>query len=478
MGEMFEVEISPMSPARYESVLSSEGFAAFQEGVEQARTLLAGRVVWNVNSTRHGGGVAELLNSLVAYTRGAGVDSRWAVLEGTPEFFVVTKRIHNRLHGEHGDGRPLDDEARAVYERVIEANLPALTNRVRPGDVVIVHDPQPAGLIAGLRRIGAAVIWRCHVGLDEPNELAREAWEFLLRYVADADAYVFSRESFAWDGLDRERIFVIAPSIDVFSPKNEELDQRTVLAVLRACGVLSDHDGEPCTFIRHDGTPGRVDRRAAVIESQPLTAEAPLVVQVSRWDALKDPLGVVRGFVEHVSASTGAHLVYAGPAASSVDDDPEGARVLEQVVELRESLSEEQRARIHLASLPMDDPDENAIIINALQRHATVITQKSLAEGFGLTVAEAMWKARPVVASAIGGIRSQITDGATGVLLEDPHDLKTFGERVSALLEQPARARRMGELAQERVRDEFTSPRSLLDYLHVIQSVLGGVERG
>ena len=170
---------------------------------------------------------------------------RWVVIEGTPEFFAVTKRIHNRLHGAIGDGGALDDAARAIYERVMDDNLPALGERVRAGDVVIVHDPQPAGMIGALRGAGAAVIWRCHVGLDEPNERARETWDFLYPYVVEADAYVFSRESFAWEGLDRDRIAVIAPSIDVFSPKNEDLDRSTELAVLRAGGLLADGGEAP-----------------------------------------------------------------------------------------------------------------------------------------------------------------------------------------------------------------------------------------
>ena len=189
-----------MDPTRFRSVLSPARRDEFERGILRARELLAGRVVWNVNSTARGGGVAELLESLVAYARGAGVDVRWVVIEGTPDFFAVTKRIHNRLHGAVGDGGALDDAARAVYEQVLADNLPALTERVRPGDVVIVHDPQPAGLIAPLRAAGAAAIWRCHVGLDWPNNLAHDAWEFLRPYVADADAYVFSRESFAWEG--------------------------------------------------------------------------------------------------------------------------------------------------------------------------------------------------------------------------------------------------------------------------------------
>jgi trehalose synthase len=196
------------------------------------------------------------------------------------------------------------------------------------------------------------------------------------------------------------------------------------------------------------------------------------VLQVSRWDALKDPLGVLRGFAEHVPRSTGAHLIYAGPAVSAVADDPEGAGVLGDALAMRDRLPSEQRGRVHLASLPMDDPAENAIIVNALQRHAAVVVQKSLAEGFGLTVAEAMWKARPVVASRIGGIQSQIVDGDSGVLLDDPRDLARFGGAVTSLLLDPELASRIGERARARVRDEFTSPRTLLDYLRVIEHVL------
>jgi trehalose synthase len=469
---MFELQVSSISPSRFRSVLPPDRFAAFEEGMREARDLLAGRVVWNINSTARGGGVAELLESLVAYARGAGIDTRWLVIEGGPEFFEVTKRIHNRLHGAPGDGGSLDDRARAVYEQSLRQNLPAVAERVRAGDVAIVHDPQPAGLIGALQRAGAVVIWRCHVGLDRPNELARDAWRFLYPFVAGADAYVFSRESFAWEGLDRDRIAVIAPSIDVFSPKNQDLEPETVLAVLRASGIICD-DGEPqaSVFARQDATPGRVDRRAEMFEDERLLAETPLVLQISRWDALKDPIGVIRGFAEHVPEAIGAHLVYAGPAVTAVADDPEGARVLKEAVALRESLAEGPRGRIHLASLPMQDAAENAIIVNALQRHARVIAQKSLAEGFGLTVAEAMWKSRPVVASGIGGIKSQIVDGESGILLDDPRDLRAFGEAVAGMLLDPPRAESIGRQARQRVRDEFTSPRSLLDYLSLIRKV-------
>jgi trehalose synthase len=470
---MFEVELSSMSLERFRSVLRPERYEQLLSGSVRAREVLAGRVVWNINSTARGGGVAELLQSLVPYARGAGVDARWLVIGGTPEFFTITKRIHNRLHGAAGDGGPLDGEAHAIYERAISGEVDAVCERVRPGDIAVVHDPQPAGLIGPLQDAGARVIWRCHVGIDHPNHWARQAWDFLNTYVADADAYVFSRQSFAWQTLDRDRIVVIPPSIDVFSPKNADLDQTAVLDVLRACRVLS---GSPRpgggTFERQDGTPGRVDRSAELFEDRPLQPDTPVVLQVSRWDALKDPLGVIRGFVEHVPQETGAHLVYAGPAVSSVADDPEGGRVLADALALREALDDASRRRVHLATLPMEDPDENATIVNALQRHATVIVQKSLAEGFGLTVAEAMWKARPVVASRIGGIQAQIVDGESGVLLDDPSDLIRFGGAVTELLLDPRRATEIGERARERVRDEFTSPRSLLDYLELASRLL------
>ncbi|MEA2246777.1 MAG: trehalose synthase [Solirubrobacteraceae bacterium] len=472
---MQEIEIPPMGPERFRSVLSPERFEEFERRARETRELLAGRAVWNINSTARGGGVVELLRPLIAYARGAGVDARWMVIDGTPAFFALTKRIHNRLHGAAGDGGPLDDAARQVYEQVLAENLAALQGRVHEGDVVIVHDPQPAGLIAALKRAGAAVIWRCHVGIESPNDIVREAWAFLRPYILPADACVFSREAFVWEGLDRDRIAVIHPSIDPLAPKNEDLPPDVVPAVLRACGLLAaDGAASTAVFERIDGTPGRVERRAQVVEDQPLREGVPAVLQVSRWDALKDPIGVIRGFAEHVPAATGAHLVYAGPSAEAVADDPEGLRMLQESIAFRDRLPAEQRSRIHLASLPMEDPDENAIIVNALQRHASVVVQKSLAEGFGLTVAEAMWKARPVVASRIGGIQEQIVHGESGILLDDPRDLAAFGAAIGRLLADPEEASRMGQRGRERVRERFTSVRSLLDYAALIERLVDG----
>src|SRR3954451_15884670 len=340
-----EVAISPRDPERFRDVLPPERYNAFERENDEARSLLAGRVVWNVNSTARGGGVVELLRPLLGYARGVGIGVRWLVIDGTPEFFDLTKRIHNRLHGSPGDGGALNERARRMYEDVLAENASAILAQVHPDDVVIVHDPQPSGLIPALRAAGtAALIWRCHVGVDEPNDLTREAWAFLLPYVGAADVYVFHREAFVWEGLERDRVAIIEPTIDVFTPKNRDIDEATVAAVLRTCAIVPDgREPVPVTFERTDGTPGRLRRRARIVEDQPLRPETPLVVQVSRWDALKDPLGVIRGFAEHVPADTGAHLVYAGPDVEAVADDPEGLATLRASLALRESLPQEAR---------------------------------------------------------------------------------------------------------------------------------------
>jgi trehalose synthase len=467
------VDIAPHPPERFESVLEPEPFNKLVDGIRTARELLGERTIWNVNSTSKGGGVVELLMPLLGYAKGAGVDARWVVIDGNPDFFKVTKRIHNHLHGFEGDGGALGDAEREVYDRALEDNASALAEMIDDDDVVVLHDPQTAGLVGPMKQTGASVVWRCHIGIDEPNDLARRTWDFLRPDVEQADAYVFSREAFVWDGLDPDKVEIIAPSIDAFTPKNQELEPAQVAAILVAAGIVdSDAAGDP-TFERGDGSEARVENKAELYEDTRLTPDDPIVLQVSRWDHLKDPEGVIRGFAEHAEAhETGAHLIYAGPAVEAVSDDPEGAEVLKEAIAVRESLPEEAQRSIHLVCLPLDDAEENAAIVNALQRAASVVVQKSIAEGFGLTVAEAMWKARPVVASAVGGIQDQIVDGETGVLLADPRDLDAYGDVVRGLLEDPERARRMGEAAKTRVRDEFLGARSLLDYLDLISRLL------
>lgn len=470
---MQKVTVGILDPSRFETVLPPERYADLVGGIERAGELLKGRRVWNINSTAKGGGVAEMLRSLIAYARGMDLDVRWSVMEGNQDFFRVTKRIHNHLHGFAGDGGSLGDEERAVYDEVTKANAAALEDMVQKDDIVIVHDPQPAGLVAASKRLSAGVIWRCHVGLDLPNDIARGAWRFLIPYVEDADRYVFSRQDFEWEGLGRGKMTVIPPSIDAFSAKNQEMPLDRVGGILHAAGIVPDAPEGVPVFFREDGERATIARRAQYLDGgEPPSWHDPLVTQVSRWDRLKDPVGVLEGFARYVAPNTDAHLILAGPATEAVSDDPEGLEVIEEVRAAWRDTPAQIRKRLHLLSLPMDDGEENAAMVNALQRRSDVVVQKSIAEGFGLTVTEAMWKARPVVASRIGGIQDQITHGETGLLLDDPKNLEEYGAAVSSLLHDPERAEEIGEAAQRFVVDHFLGSRHLLQYLDLIQKIV------
>jgi trehalose synthase len=467
-----EVAIAPLPIGRFAAVLDPGGYRDLLELGREARALLRGRTVWCVNSTVRGGGVAEMLRSLLGYTRDAGVDSRWIVVGGDPEFFRVTKRLHNRLHGADGDGGPLGESQLDAYARTLAPAAHDLAARVRPGDIVLLHDPQTAGLAAPMHALGAHVIWRSHIGADTPNDLVRHAWEFLAPMLESAEALVFSRERYVWSGLAGRRVTIIPPSIDVFSAKNQWLEPCAVHAILAAAGLQRNGVASDAVFLREDGTPGRVQRRARVIEEAPLTGDEPIVTQVSRWDRLKDPIGVLEGFARHTRGCEDAHLVLAGPAVEAVSDDPEGAKTLTEVADAWRALPVVARRRAHIACLPMDDGEENAAIVNALQTRADVVVQKSLAEGFGLTVAEAMWKRRPVVASAVGGIQDQIVDGSSGILLHDPADLQAYGDAVCRLLTNPALATRLGSAARDHVREHFLEPRHLAQWLKLFGELL------
>ncbi len=462
---------------RVENFAAVMGEAPTRAALRTAASLkrrLDGRVLWNVNSTAVGGGVAEMLRPLLAFSRGAGIDTRWMVLRGNPAFFRVTKRLHHALHGSAGDGSPLGEQARAIYEKTLSGAVLELVARVKRGDVVLLHDPQTAGLAPALQRAGAHVIWRCHVGDHARNDQVERGWTFLFPYLKEVPAFVFSRESYVPSYCDHGKSHVIQPSIDAFSPKNQELDLDTVRCILADVGLVEGPPppGAACTFRREDDTPGRVERRADVVRhGRAPSWETPLVVQVSRWDLLKDPIGVMLGFATLLESGNahGAELVLAGPDVLAVADDPEGAEVYDRVVAAWRTLPEMVRARVHLACLPTADVEENAAIVNALQRHATVVVQKSLQEGFGLTVTEAMWKGRPVVASAVGGIQDQIEDGVHGLLLADPGDRRAFASALQRLLEDGELARRIGAAARERVRERFLGMRHLLQYARLFE---------
>jgi len=476
MVQLTEVQIGTRPLERFEDII---GRKQMREALKLGATIrkrLAGRVFWNVNSTAVGGGVAELLRSLLSYARSVGVDARWMVIKGSPEFFQITKRLHHALHGAAGDNSDLGEREREIYESTLRENALELASLVRPRDIVLLHDPQTAGLAPRLIRSGAIVIWRCHIGHDSPNEHADRGWKFLAPYLDDVPSFVFSRGAYVPEYCDHGKATIIEPSIDAFSPKNQELSEAAVHSILVHVGLVEGPPPDPSDhgFVRDDGTPGRVSRQADVIQlGRAPTWDTPLVVQVSRWDPLKDPIGVMRGFAALLNggAPGNAELVLAGPNVTAVADDPEAASIFESVEEAWRAFPHAVSNRIHLASLPTTDVEENAAIVNALQRHATVVVQKSLHEGFGLTVTEAMWKSRPVLASAVGGIQDQIEDGVSGVLLKNPTDGEAFARSLRRLLEDPAYAERLGEAAHKRVRERFLGVRHLLEYGKLIDQV-------
>jgi len=466
------VEVPRRPVSLLEPIVGGQRYLRLVEAADQVRRRLAGRTIWNVNSTATGGGVAEMLQVLVGYVSDFDIPIGWLVVTGDAEFFAITKRLHNQIHGE-GAGGPLNAAEARHYTRILTANAVELLGRIRPGDVALLHDPQTAGLAGPLARAGARVVWRCHIGVGFQNDATRAGWDFLRPHLGPAEGYVFSRRQYVPSWLPDDKVSIIPPSIDPFSPKNQDLDAATVQAILARLGVLDGAPREPGRFVRRNGESGTVTEQAVITgEGRPGPGD-PVLLQVSRWDRLKDMAGVMRGFADHVVPGGNGYLMLAGPAVSEVADDPEGAAVYGECLLQWHDLPPAAQARILLVTLPLDDIDENAAMVNALQRHATVITQKSLAEGFGLTVSEGMWKGRPVIGSAVGGIIDQIADG-TGILLPDPSDLEAFGQAVRLLFTDQARAAQLGLAAHAYVRDNYLGDIHLMRYAELLGALLIG----
>ena len=317
---------------------------------------LHGKVIQNINSTPVGGGVAEILSRAIPLLKELGVDARWDVIKGGKQFFEVTKKFHNLLHGDPAEISQYDFD---VFMQTSRSNIEEMDIY---GDIVYIHDPQPIALIE--KKAGNKWIWRCHVDVSNPDN---RVWEFLRNFVIKYDASVFSAPAFAQDLPVRQ--FLISPSIDPLSDKNKELPPEIIDSVLAKYSIPRDK---------------------------------PIITQISRFDRLKDPVGVINAY-KKVKRYTDCRLVLAGGTAA---DDPEGAKILGEVNEKARGDPD-----IHVLLLPQND-----IEVNALQRASTVIVQKSIKEGFGLTVAEALWKAKPVVASNVGGIPLQIKHKYSGLL--------------------------------------------------------------
>jgi len=453
---------------------------------------LRGRTVWMVNSTATGGGVAELLPTQLALLRELSVDVRWAVIEsGEPEFFPLTKRIHNQIHG--ADGPALGPSDRALYERVSRLNADALLELLAPSDILLVHDPQPLGAGAMVKRqLGVRAIWRCHIGVDEPLPAARDAWEFLRPYATLYDEVVFSAAEYVPPFL-ASRTSVIHPTIDPLSHKNRDLSLHKLVGVLSDAALAIPHwplitppFPEPARRLQPDGS----FAPATAPEDLGLLAR-PIILQVSRWDRLKGfaplleafrnfKLGGLRGEravrgARHRRRIEVARLVLAGPEPEAVRDDPEALDVLDELRARYVELEPEVQRDVALLALPMRSRKINALMVNALQRCADVVVQNSLREGFGLTVAEAMWKRKPILGSARAfGVRMQVRDGVDGILVPDPESPEALADALHEMLSSPYRLEGWGRSAQLRVHREFLMFAELSRWLHLLAGRGGG----
>ena len=450
MAELRDVGVPARPLSRLLRLIGAARVDELNRVADQTRSRLDGARIWNISSTSIGGGVAEMLRDIVGYATGSGIDVRWTVIEGDQRFFGITKRLHNRLHGTLGDGGALGLSEAGHYKSVLQQNALILLNRIGEGDVVILHDPQTLGLAGPLAERGALVVWRCHIGTERTNGYTEEGWRFLQPFLKPCRAYVFSHRGFVPPVLKTTEVHIIAPSIDPCAAKNRQLNEARVHRLLVEVGLFDDQGhGTPAGSVLGGAGPVQPDDR--------------LIVQVSRWDRLKDMQGVLEGFAAMMDGHAGLRLVLVGPEVNAVSDDPEDVGVLDDCLAYWENLPNKLRDAVRIVGLPMSDVETNGLMVNAIQRHATVVVQKSLEEGFGLTVAEAMWKARPVVASAVGGIVDQIAPG-TGVLLRDPSDLDGFGRVLTDLLANPEQMTDMGRRARARIRSNFLSDRHLLDF--------------
>jgi len=372
---------------------------------------LKGKRIQNVNSTAVGGGVAEILIRMIPLLRDLGVSVWWDVIKGDEKFFSITKKLHNALHGvEVGIG---PDE----LEYFVEVNRENMKEVLREADIHVIHDPQPIALVEEKARVGRKWIWRCHIDFTDPK---KEIWEFLKAYIERYDGAVFSAPAFSRPLAIRQ--VLISPSIDPLSDKNKELPD----------GIIS-----------------------SICERYRINRERPIVTQISRFDYLKDPVGVIKAY-KLVKEYVDCQLVLAGGGAT---DDPEGMKVLDDV--RREAESDPDIFVLFL-------PPASDIEINALQRASNIVLQKSLREGFGLTVAEALWKGKPVIASAVGGIPLQISHKYSGILT---HSIEGTAYWIKQLLNEPEYAKRFGANGKQHIQANFLITRHIRDYLLLFLSL-------
>lgn len=452
---------------------------------------LRDRTVWMISSTAQGGGVAEMMPTLVSLLRDVGVDTRWVVIESDrTEFFALTKRLHNLIHGA-GDPR-LGPADRTLYESVNRQNADVIAGWLRPGDVVAVHDPQPLPLLPMLReRADVHTIWRCHIGLDEELPETRAVWDFLRPYTESCERTIFSAHEYVRPWLTA-RSTLIYPAIEPLGPKNRNLWLHRMVRVMVNSGLVHDEVG-PVLTPRWDQPARRLlpsgSFAAADANGDIGLLTRPMVTQISRWDRLKgfgpllDAFALLKrrlhaGDYDHRDPLRRrrlqlARLVVAGPDPAAIQDDPEALEVIAELKGKYLALSEDIQPDTAMLALPMQSREQNALMVNALQRASSLVVQNSLREGFGLTVAEAMWKQIPVLSNVRAvGPRQQIRDCVDGRLARDPEDVDELATMIEEMLSSPGERELWGRSAQRRAHDEFLAFTQVCRWLDVLNGLV------
>ncbi|MGI9547817.1 MAG: glycosyltransferase [Flavobacteriaceae bacterium] len=447
---------------------------------------LKGCTIWMVNSTASGGGVAEMLPSQMRIMRALGVKIEWLVIEANDHhFFDLTKRIHNAIHGA-GDTE-FTEEDRNIFEDVNRRNLDKAVEMIQDGDLVVIHDPQPmplGGMIKAKRDV--KLVWRCHIGLEEHNDTTRAVWKFLFPYMENYDHFVFSLPAYVPEQI-KDRASLIPPAIDPLSHKNRTLWMAKCIGILQQSGITNHHEPLLYPYYKHqvrrvmpDGSYNSVNHHSNLDITY-----RPVVLQISRWDRLKGFKELMEAFILMKTKNEAkkdkstvtykrikyTRLIFGGPDPKFVSDDPEGMQVLNELIEQYKQVSKDLQEDIAILLLPLDNPKENALIVNALQRSSSFVVQNSIQEGFGLTATEAMWKQRPVLVSGAAGLRFQVQHNVNGIITPDPTDIEQLAQVLEKMLNRPKERDKWGFNARNRVIDKFTLFSQINSWLNVLAQI-------
>jgi len=444
---------------------------------------LKGRKVWMVNSTSHGGGVAEMMPRIISLLRQLGIDCEWVVAStDTKEFYTITKKIHNLIHGEGNAG--FTNEEKEIYEKVNQDNALAFLRFLKEDDIVVIHDPQPLAMGHFLKNaLNLKLIWRCHIGHDKHLPATELAWGFLKPYLSKYDLSVFSSIEYVPNYLSG-KAEIMYPSIDPLDHKNRDLPIHKIVGIFCNSKLIPEYHPVLTPPFRESVQRLHPDGKfhSPIYPTDAGLLFQPMILQVSRWDRLKGFLPLIKGFkelkenkVNYESSDQRHHrrlallqLVLAGPDPSFVEDDPEGIEVLNELCHYYLNLPKQLQQDISILKLPMSNRKNNEVIVNALQRVSTLVVQNSLREGFGLTVTEAMWKVKPVIGSMASGIKHQIRDGIDGRLIHDPNDPKEIAEKLNDALAYPKIREVWGYSAQKKVIENFLIFNQLRKWLDVL----------